>query len=115
MSTKATELAGQYLLLAVSGHFSHAYGGYVMKPFLLLPVVIYLSLQISLAAASAGIDPRCTEMRDKVGCTCAVQNRGNVAPYCLTDLANRLGAIQGAALKYPYSACIVMGASNSSN
>jgi hypothetical protein len=36
-------------------------------------------------------------------------------PIALTDLANRLGAIQGAALKDTHSACIVMGASNSSN
>ena len=57
--------------------------GRVMKAFLLSLVTIYLSIHVFTAMASAqGIDPRCTAMRDKVGCTCAVQNGGNVAPYC---------------------------------
>jgi len=52
-----------------------------MKQFAISLVVISFSLPIVTVSAQA-IDPRCTEMRDKVGCTCAVQNGGNVAPYC---------------------------------
>jgi len=29
-------------------------------------------------AAAQGIDPRCSEMRDKVACTCALQNGGQL-------------------------------------
>src|SRR5262245_48525794 len=65
------------------GHSIRAYGGHVMKLLLLSLMIICLSLQILPAMVSAQtIDPRCAGMRDKVGCTCAVQNGGNVYPYC---------------------------------
>jgi hypothetical protein len=37
------------------------------------------ALAITAATANAqGVDPQCSKMRDKVGCTCAVQNGGHV-------------------------------------
>lgn len=54
-----------------------------MKSFSLLSVLLLSIFCIQAkAAAQQGIDPRCTGMRDKIGCTCAVQNGGNVAAYC---------------------------------
>jgi hypothetical protein len=43
------------------------------------PVLVLLVL-ISLTATAAAqkIDPRCSTMKDKLGCTCAVQNGGKV-------------------------------------
>ena len=32
------------------------------------------------ALAQGGIDPQCSKARDKIGCTCAVQNGGFVDP-----------------------------------
>jgi hypothetical protein len=38
-----------------------------------------VAVAVTTAAAGAqGIDPQCSRMRDKVGCTCAVQNGGYV-------------------------------------
>lgn len=83
-----------------------------MKPFLLSLVVICLSVPVFLAAGSAqGIDPQCTGMRDKVGCTCAVQTAEMLLPIARTDMGNGLGAIQDAAFKDTSSACIAMDAS----
>ena len=33
------------------------------------------------AAAAIEIDPRCRNMHDKVGCTCAMQNGGGIHPF----------------------------------
>ena len=76
-----------------------------MKPFLLSLVVICLSVPVFLAAGSAqGIDPQCTGMRDKVGCTCAVQTAEMLLPIARTDMGNGLGAIQDAAFRRPVHA-----------
>jgi hypothetical protein len=40
---------------------------------------VALALSVSTANAQ-GIDPRCAKMRDKVGCTCALQNGGYIKP-----------------------------------
>ena len=56
--------------------------GYVMKPFLLSLLLLCVLCFPATATAQQEIDPRCTKMRDKVGCTCAVQNGGNVGLYC---------------------------------
>ena len=50
-----------------------------MKPITLGLVGAALSLTIVTANAQ-GIDPRCAKMRDKVGCTCALQNGGYIKP-----------------------------------
>lgn len=40
-------------------------------------VFVCLMLSLGLSSVSAqSIDPRCSKMRDKLGCTCALQNGG---------------------------------------
>ena len=58
-----------------------------------------------------GFECECTGMRDKVGCTCAVQTAEMLLPIARTDMGNGLGAIQDAAFKDTSSACIAMDAS----
>jgi len=53
-----------------------------MKPFLLSLLLLCVFRFSAAAAAQQEIDSRCTKMRDKVGCTCAVQNGGQIGPYC---------------------------------
>jgi hypothetical protein len=38
--------------------------------------VILMTVLGDLALAQGGLDPRCSGMRDKLGCTCALQNGG---------------------------------------
>jgi hypothetical protein len=42
--------------------------------------VIHTIVLGELALAQVGIDPQCSKARDKIGCTCAVQNGGFVDP-----------------------------------
>lgn len=42
--------------------------------------VILMMVLEDLALAQGGIDPQCTKMPDKIGCTCAVQNGGFIDP-----------------------------------
>ena len=50
-----------------------------MKAFLIGVTAIGLCLPLTLRSASAqGIDPQCSEMRDKIACTCALQNGGRI-------------------------------------
>jgi hypothetical protein len=46
-----------------------------MRPFLLIAFVMAAT---SSAAYALSIDPRCAKMRDRLGCTCAVQNGGGI-------------------------------------
>jgi len=43
----------------------------------LLAIVVLTST--NFGAAAQDVDPRCSKVRDKVGCTCAVRNGGHVA------------------------------------
>ena len=50
-----------------------------MKPLLIAMTVICLFAPPVLQSASAqDIDPQCSKMRDKVACTCALQNGGSI-------------------------------------
>jgi hypothetical protein len=51
-----------------------------MKGFYLGAACLAASLVFSAGHAAAGIDPQCAKMRDKVGCTCALQNGGEIRP-----------------------------------
>jgi hypothetical protein len=42
--------------------------------------VILMMMFAGSALAQGGIDPQCRGARDKIGCTCAVQNGGFVDP-----------------------------------
>ena len=41
--------------------------------------IVFVGLALSSTAANAqNVDPRCSRMYDKIGCTCAVQNGGYI-------------------------------------
>jgi hypothetical protein len=50
-----------------------------MKAIMLGCIAAALALPVSIANAQK-IDPQCAKMRDKLGCTCALQNGGYIKP-----------------------------------
>jgi hypothetical protein len=62
-----------------------------MKSLVLAAVMFALS---ATCAAAQKIDPRCAKMRDKIGCTCALQNGGHILPQGRWT-ANRPGQTRG--------------------
>ena len=51
-----------------------------MKVFLTGTAIVCLSASIGPVAFAQDIDPRCSNIYDKVACTCAVQNGGQIIP-----------------------------------
>jgi hypothetical protein len=50
-----------------------------MRTFLIGVTVVCLCAPLVLQSASAQVlDPRCSEMRDRVACTCALRNGGRI-------------------------------------
>ena len=49
-----------------------------MKAFLIGMTVIAMAAALLGVAAAQDTDPRCGNMRDKVACTCALQNGGKI-------------------------------------
>src|SRR5947207_3147689 len=48
--------------------------------FFVTPNICLLALLVVRPASAQDIDPRCTDIYDKVACTCAVQNGGRIIP-----------------------------------
>jgi hypothetical protein len=45
-----------------------------------LPVICLAALTIVSAVSAQGVDPRCTDVFDKVACQCAMENGGRIIP-----------------------------------
>ena len=58
-----------------------------------LPILAFSLLATSASALQ--IDPRCRNMRDKIGCTCAVQNGGDIRPDKKGWYSSRRSTISG--------------------
>ena len=71
------ELAARSRIMAASE--GRKLPGKAMKAFsIAVTIVCLLALPVFQSASAQDIDPRCGEMRDKVACTCALQNGGRI-------------------------------------